>query len=53
MFLDKICVALADGLGDYATSQMLREQLETLEEHAHHIEHYLEDDSLVVESATN
>ncbi|QAU13496.1 DNA starvation/stationary phase protection protein [Halorubrum sp. BOL3-1] len=46
-------VALADGLGDYATSQTLREQLETLEEHAHHIEHYLEDDSLVVESATN
>ncbi|MFW6000555.1 MAG: DNA starvation/stationary phase protection protein DpsA [Halorubrum sp.] len=46
-------VALADGLGDYATGQLLREQLETLEEHAHHIEHYLEDDSLVVDSATN
>lgn len=46
-------VELAEGLGDYATGEMLREQLETIEEHAHHIEHYLEDDSLVVESATN
>jgi hypothetical protein len=31
---------------------MLREQLEVIEEHTHHIEHYLEDDTLVVESAT-
>ncbi|MFC6728685.1 DNA starvation/stationary phase protection protein DpsA [Natronoarchaeum mannanilyticum] len=46
-------IELADGLGDYATGEMLREQLETIEEHTHHIEHYLEDDSLVVESATN
>jgi DNA-binding ferritin-like protein len=45
-------VELVEGLGDYATGEMLREQLETLEEHAHHIEHYLEDDTLVVESAT-
>ncbi|WP_134672186.1 DNA starvation/stationary phase protection protein DpsA [Halorussus marinus] len=45
-------VELAEGLGDYATGEMLREQLEVIEEHAHHIEHYLEDDSLVVESAT-
>ena len=46
-------IELTDGLGDYATGEMLREQLETIEEHAHHIEHYLEDDSLVLESATN
>ncbi|MFO7926440.1 MAG: DNA starvation/stationary phase protection protein DpsA [Halobacteriota archaeon] len=46
-------VELAEGLGDYATSEMLREQLETVEEHAHHIEHYLENDTLVLESATN
>ncbi|WP_121741987.1 DNA starvation/stationary phase protection protein DpsA [Natronorubrum halophilum] len=45
-------IELADGLGDYATGEMLREQLETIEEHAHHIEHYLEDDTLVLESAT-
>ena len=46
-------IELAAGLGDHATAQMLREQLETIEEHTHHIEHYLEDDTLVLESATN
>ncbi len=46
-------IELAQGLGDHATAQMLREQLETIEEHTHHIEHYLEDDTLVLESATN
>lgn len=46
-------IELTEGLGDYATSEMLREQLETIEEHTHHIEHYLEDDTLVLESATN
>ena len=46
-------IELAEGLGDHATAEILREQLETIEEHTHHIEHYLEDDSLVLESATN
>jgi DNA-binding ferritin-like protein len=46
-------IELAEGLGDYATAQMLREQLEDVEEHAHVIDHYLEDDTLVLESATN
>jgi len=46
-------IELAEGLGDYATAQMLREQLEGVEEHAHHLEHYLEDDTLVLDSATN
>jgi len=46
-------VELAEGLGDHATAEMLREQLITLEEHAHHLEHYLENDTLVLESATN
>jgi starvation-inducible DNA-binding protein len=41
-------IELAEGLGDYATSEMLREQLEDLEEHAHVIDHYLEDDTLVL-----
>jgi starvation-inducible DNA-binding protein len=40
-------IELAEGLGDYATAEMLREQLEDLEEHAHVIHHYLEDDTLV------
>jgi DNA-binding ferritin-like protein len=45
-------VELAEGLGDHATGHMLREQLEDVEEHAHVIDHYLEDDTLVLESAT-
>ena len=45
-------IELTEGLGDYTTSEMLRGQLETLEEHTHHIEHYLEDDTLVLDSAT-
>ena len=46
-------VALANDLGDYTTEEILREELETLEEHAHHLEHYLEDDTLVLESAAH
>ncbi len=46
-------IELANGLGDYATEEMLREQLEDIEEHAHTIDHYLEDDTLVLESATH
>ena len=46
-------IELAEGLGDYATSQMLREQLADIEEYAHVIDHYLEDDTLVLESATH
>jgi DNA-binding ferritin-like protein len=46
-------IELANELGDYTTEELLRETLETVEEHAHHLEHYLEDDTLVLESATN
>jgi DNA-binding ferritin-like protein len=46
-------IELAQGLGDHATAQMLQEQLVEVEEHAHVIDHYLEDDTLVLESATN
>jgi DNA-binding ferritin-like protein len=46
-------VELADDLGDYTTEELLRETLETVEEHAHHLEHYLEDDTLVLDSAAN
>jgi DNA-binding ferritin-like protein len=46
-------IALANDLGDYTTEELLRAELETLEEHAHHLEHYLEDDTLVLESATH
>jgi len=46
-------IELAEGLGDYATSEILRQQIVTLEEHTHHLEHYLEDDTLVLDSATH
>ncbi|MFB6310552.1 MAG: DNA starvation/stationary phase protection protein DpsA [Salinirussus sp.] len=46
-------IELTEGLGDYATAQLLREQLVILEEHAHVIDHYLEDDTLVLEGATH
>jgi len=44
-------VELATDLGDHATAQLLREILVETEEDAHHIEHYLEDDTLVFEGA--
>ncbi|MFB6161007.1 MAG: DNA starvation/stationary phase protection protein DpsA [Haloferacaceae archaeon] len=43
-------VELTTNLGDHATAELLREQLVELEEHAHHVEHYLEDDTLVTGS---
>ncbi|WP_248897137.1 DNA starvation/stationary phase protection protein DpsA [Haloplanus halobius] len=46
-------IELAEGLGDHATAQMLREQLEGIEDHAHVFHHYLEDDTLVLDSASN
>ncbi|WP_066411609.1 DNA starvation/stationary phase protection protein DpsA [Halorubrum aethiopicum] len=44
-------VRLADNLGDYATEELLRDVLVDVEEHAHHLEHYLEDDTLVSREA--
>jgi starvation-inducible DNA-binding protein len=46
-------IELADNLGDYATGEMLREILVEIEDDAHHIEHYLEDDTLVLDEATH
>ena len=46
-------IELAENLGDYATSELLREILVTIEEDGHHFEHYLEDDTLVLEEATH
>ncbi|MFP4175238.1 MAG: ferritin-like domain-containing protein, partial [Halobacteriales archaeon] len=39
-------IALVQDLGDHSTAEILRENLVQVEEDAHHIEHYLEDDSL-------
>ena len=44
-------VELATDLGDHATAELLREILVQTEEDAHHIEHYLEDDTLVTDAA--
>jgi starvation-inducible DNA-binding protein len=44
-------VELAENLGDHATAQLLREGLVELEDDAHHIEHYLEDDTLVTQGS--
>jgi len=46
-------IELATDLGDHATAEILREILVQTEEDAHHIEHYLEDDSLVVQDAVH
>ncbi|WIV66134.1 DNA starvation/stationary phase protection protein DpsA [Natrialbaceae archaeon AArc-T1-2] len=46
-------IDLAENLGDPATAQILREILVTLEDDAHHFDHYLEDDTLVLEEATH
>ncbi|MUW14826.1 DNA starvation/stationary phase protection protein [Halorubrum sp. CBA1125] len=46
-------VSLAEDLGDYATGELLRDTLEDLEDDAHEIEHFLEDDTLVLEEATH
>ena len=46
-------IGMMEEFGDYTSSEILRRNLETVEEHAHHFEHYLEDDSLVVDEATH
>ena len=45
-------IELATNLGDHATAEILREILVQTEEDAHHIEHYLEDDTLVFETSS-
>ena len=44
-------IELAENLGDPATAELLRENLVHVEEDAHHVEHYLEDDTLVFPEA--
>jgi len=46
-------IELAENLGDHATGQILREILVDVEDDGHHFDHYLEDDSLVLESAVH
>jgi DNA-binding ferritin-like protein len=46
-------VLLVENLGDYATSEILRDRLEELEEDADELRAFLDDDTLVIESATH
>ncbi|MFP8956098.1 DNA starvation/stationary phase protection protein DpsA [Natrialbaceae archaeon A-CW3] len=46
-------IELATNLGDHATAHMLREILFEVEDDAHHFEHYLEDETLVLDEATH
>jgi len=46
-------VELATNLGDHATAEILRDILVETEEDAHHIEHYLEADTLVLDGAVH
>jgi len=46
-------IEMVENLGDFTTGEIIRETLEDVEEHAHHFEHYLEDDTLVLEEATH
>lgn len=46
-------IEMLENLGDYTSSEILRRSLEDVEEHAHHFEHYLEDDTLVYDEALN
>ena len=46
-------IELANSLGDYATEEVFRAAITDYEEHAHHLEHYLEDDTLVLDEATH
>jgi DNA-binding ferritin-like protein len=42
-------VAMLEDMGDYTSGEIVRRNLETVEEHTHHFEHYLEDDTLVID----
>ena len=46
-------VELAENLGDYTSAQVIRENIVEVEDAAHHIEHYLEGDTLVLEDSTH
>lgn len=46
-------IALTEDLGDAGTAEHLQNHLQTLEDDAHKIEQFLEDDTLVLEDALN
>jgi starvation-inducible DNA-binding protein len=46
-------IELTNSLGDYASEEVLRSAIDDYEDLGHHFEHYLEDDTLVVDQATH
>lgn len=46
-------IELTNSLGDYTSEEVLRGAIADYEEYAHHLEHYLEDDTLVLDEATH
>ena len=46
-------IELTSNLGDYTSEEVLRGAITDYEEYAHHLEHYLENDTLVLEEATH
>jgi DNA-binding ferritin-like protein len=44
-------VQLANDLGDYGSEEVFRQTLAIIEDDAHHVDHFLEDDTLVTEEA--
>lgn len=44
-------IEMVDTFGDYATGEILRDQLVDLEDHTHVIHHFLEEDTLVTEAS--
>ena len=46
-------IELTNNLGDYTSEEVFRGAIADYEEYAHHLEHYLEDDTLVLEEATH
>ena len=46
-------IELTNNLGDYTSEEVFRAAIADYEEHAHHVEHYLEDDTLTLDEATH
>jgi len=46
-------IELTNSLGDYASEEVLRAAITDYEDYAHHLEHYLEDDTLALDEATH
>lgn len=46
-------IELTNNLGDFTSEEVFRAAIPDYEDHAHHLEHYLEDDTLVLDEASH